>query len=187
MTSRRATARGLVPVVLVMAAVLAAMLALAGCVGATSRTTFPPPGSTPGTAGGDADATVQQVIAALGAAGISAAPADRQFRPPEGPLLAAAPRELVQVDLPNDPDPTWIVVYGLGSPQAAGVAANDHAAWISSNPGRINFPPGTQFVIQVVGSTVVFFTWLPASSPDPGAATIANTLATIGAEVPVPN
>jgi hypothetical protein len=137
--------------------------------------------------GADAEATAAQVIAALGAAGISAAPADRAFRPPEGPLLAAAPRALVQVTLASGQEPIWIVVYGLGSAQAAGVAAKDHAAWIASNPGRINFAPGTQFVIQVVGSTVVFFSWLPASSPDPGPATIANTLAGIGAEVPVPN
>jgi hypothetical protein len=179
MTRRRVPARGLV--------LGAVVLALAGCAGATSRTTFPPPGSTPGTPGADVDATVEQVIAALGAAGISAAPADRAFRPPEGPLLAAAPRALVQATLATDPDPIWIVVYGLGSPQAAGTAAKDHAAWIASNPGRINFAPGTKFVIQVVGSTVVFFSWLPASSPDPGPATIANTLAAIGAEVPVPN
>jgi hypothetical protein len=158
-----------------------------GCGSPSSGATFPPLGSTPAAAGADVDATVRQVIAALGAAGLAAAPADRPFRPPEGPLLAGAPRSLVQVDLPNDPEPAWIVVYQLGSANAASIAAKDHAAWIASNPGRINFPPGTRFVIQVVDSTVVFFSWLPASSPDPGSATIAQALAAIGTAVTVPS
>jgi hypothetical protein len=169
----------------IFVAVLLAACA-ASCAPAPT-TTFPPLGSTPGPAGGDADATVHQVIAALGAAGISAAPADRPFRPPEGPLLAAAPRSLVQVKLPNDPDPMWIVVYSLRSPNDAAVAARDHAAWIATNIGRVNFAPGTRFVIQVVGSTVVFFSWLPQDSPDPATLTIAQTLASLGTEVTVPN
>jgi hypothetical protein len=170
-----------------LALAIAGTLVLAGCAGPVTRTTFPPQGTTPGPAGGNADATVHQVLVALAAAGIQAAPANRPFRPPEGPLLAGAPRQLVQIDLPNDPDPIWIVVYDLGSPAAAAAAAKDHAAWIASNPGRINFAPGTQFALQVAGSTVIFFSWLPASSPDPGTATIAQTLAAIGTEVVVPN
>jgi hypothetical protein len=40
-------------------------------------------------------------------------------------------------------------------------------------------------VLQVVGSNVIFFSWLPADSPDPATATIAQALSKIGEPVPV--
>jgi hypothetical protein len=162
-----------------------AALAFAACSGPSTRTTFPPIGSTPQPAGDAAGATRGAVTAALAGAGLQAVDSVRAYRPPEGPLLAAAPRTLLEVPLAQDPDPAVIVIYALPSPDAALTAANDHAAFLRSNTGGINLPPGTQFVVRVVGSTVVFFHWLPASSPDPGTATIAQTLATLGDGVPV--
>ena len=78
-----------------------------------------------------------------------------------------------------------IVIYALASPDAAVAAANDDAAYIRSNTGGIQFAPGTRVVLQVVGSNVIYFSWLPASSPDPATATIAQALAGIGQAVPV--
>jgi hypothetical protein len=126
------------------------------------------------------------VTVALAAAGLQATASSRPFRPPEGPLLAAAPRTVLEVPLPKDPDPALIVVYAFTRAQDASVAARDQAAYVSSNTGRAYSAPGTRFVLQVVDATVVWFTWLPGSAPDPGSATIAQTLAGIGATVDVP-
>jgi hypothetical protein len=143
---------------------LAAALGLGACAPATSRTTYPPVGTTPQPAGATTSATMRSVIATLGAVGLQAAETIRAFRPPEGPLLAAAPRTVLQVALPDDPDHGFIVIYALDSPNAALAAANDHAAWVASSIGRINFPPGARHVLQVLGSTVISFSWLPTDA-----------------------
>lgn len=161
-------------------------LVLVGCSAPTTRTTFPPIGATPQPAGDTTAATKQQVIAALAAAGLQAADAVRTYRPPEGPLLAAAPRSVIQVALPDDPTHGYIVVYALASPAEATAAARDHATYISSGPGGIQFPPGTRFVLRVAGSNVVFFSWSPDNSPDPLTPGIADALETIGSAVQVP-
>ena len=166
---------------------LATALALAACAPATSRTTYPPIGSTPQAVGGGTNATKQAVIGVLGAAGLQAADATRSFRPPEGPLLAAAPRSVLKVALADDPDHGFIVVYALDSPNAALAAANDHAAWVASSIGRINFPPDTRFVLRAVGSNVVLFSWLPGSSPDLRLDQVGAALEAIGEGVTVPS
>jgi hypothetical protein len=168
-------------VVLMIAAV-----ATSGCAGPTTAT-FPPLGSTPGPVGDAAAATTGQVIAALGAAGLQGTVSNRPFRPPEGPLLAATPRTLVEVPLPDDPEPGWIVVYAAGSEDQAARAAKDQAAYVASGPGRALFVNGTRFVLQIVGSTVVWFSWAPDSSPDKRTATIAQTLAAIGTGIEIPS
>jgi len=168
-----------------LALVAVAAVALAACA-PTARTTFPPAGSTPGSAGDATAAARQEVIGALGQLGLQATDATRSYRPPEGPLLAAAPRTVLQATLPDDPDHGYIVIYALGSPTAAQAAATDHAAYIASGPGGIQFVTGSRFVLRVVGSTVVFFTWSPASSPDPRTRSIEDALLRIGSGVPIP-
>jgi hypothetical protein len=167
---------------------LAVMLAsgAAACGGGTTRTTFPPVGSTPEPAGDATAATKQQVIAALAAAGLQAADAVRAYRPPEGALLAAAPRSVLQVALPDDPTHGYVVIYALASDADATAAATDHATYISSGPGAIQFPPGTEFVLRVAGSNVVFFSWSPDNAPDPGTVQIATTLSGIGTAIDIP-
>ena len=168
--------------------VLASLVAIlsAGCA-ATTRTTFPPLGSTPGPAGASTAATVGQITSALGAVGLQAVEANRAFRPSEGPLLAALPRTVLSIALPDKPQPGFVVVYAAGSPEAATSAAQDHAAYLASNTGGIVLPPGTHIVLRVLGSTVVFFTWLPGSSPDPRMQQVEDTLRAIGTEVQVPS
>jgi hypothetical protein len=164
---------------------LAIALTLAGCARTTS--TFPPQGSSPGPAGDATAAAKQEVIDALGAVGLQATDSVRPFRPPEGPLLAAAPRTIIEVPLPQDSDPAIIVIYALASPDAALAAANDDAAYIRSGTGGIQLAPGTRVVLQVVGSNVISFTWLPASSPDPATKTIESALLQLGQHVSVTN
>ena len=166
---------------------LAIALTLAACGGGTTRTTFPPIGVTPQPVGDATAATEQAIIAGLAASGLQAAEAIRTYRPPEGPLLAAAPRSVLQVALPDDPTHGYVVVYALPSPAAALAAAKDHASYLSSGPGGIQFPPGTDFVLRVVGSNVVFFHWSPENASDARTPEIARVLRTIGTEVPAPN
>lgn len=168
-----------------MLGALACALALAACV--TTRSSFPPLGSSPKPAGVATAATVAQVISALRTQGVPAVESTRPYRPAEGALLAAAPRTLVQATLPEDPDHGFIVVYAFDSPAAAQAAAEDGAGYLAAGiGGGIQNPPGTDYVLRVVGSTVVFFSWLPAGSPDPGTATVAQVLATLGTGVQVP-
>jgi hypothetical protein len=173
---------------LVAAVVAVLALTIAACAPAYNpRTTYPPVGSTPQPAGNSTNATKQAVIGALAAAGLQASDANRSFRPPEGPLLAAAPRSIVQVTMPDDPEHGFIVVYALDSPNAALAAANDHATWVASSVGRINFAPGTQFVLRVLGANVILFSWLPRSSPDARLDQIGPALGSLGEAVTVPN
>lgn len=162
---------------------VAAIAVIGACAGTTS--TFPPVGTTPQPAGDATAAAKQEILDALRGVGLQPADSVRPFRPPEGPLLAAAPRTIVEAPLQKDPEPAVVVVYALASPDAALAAAKDEAAYLQSNVGGIVIAPGTQVVLQVVGSNVVFFSWLPADSPDPATATIADALAQIGQKVPV--
>jgi hypothetical protein len=159
---------------------VATLLALAACAPVTTRTTFPPLGTTPGPPGDATAATKQKLIDALSAKGLVATDTIRSFRPPEGPLLAAAPRSVIQVELTDDPDHGFIVIYALGSPDAAIAAAEDQLAYIARGEGGgALLPPGTNIVVRPRNSTVVFFHWLPATSPDPRTSTIADTIAEV--------
>lgn len=167
-----------------LALLAAAILAAAGCAGVT-RTTFPPLGSSPAPVGDATAATIRQVTGALAAVGLQGAEANRLYRPPEGPLLAAAPRSVVQAALPEDPSHGFIVVYALDSDAGAQAAADDQAAYVASGIGRVQFAPDAHFVLRVVGSTVVFFWWSPGAALDARTADIETALATLGTGVEV--
>lgn len=176
----------MIPARLILASLVALVaLVAAGCAGPV-RTTFPPAGQTPAAAGDATAAAKQQVIGALAAVGLQAADALRPYRPPEGPLLAAAPRSVLQVTLPEDPSDGFLVIYAFPSEAAAQAAATDAAAYIASGPGRVQFPLDAHFVIRVVDSTVVFFDWSPGTSPDARTKSIEDALTTLGTGVPVP-
>jgi hypothetical protein len=169
-------------------AVLAVALAvaIAGCAGGTTRTTFPPLGTTPQPAGDRTAAAEAEVIGALGELGLQATDAVRSYRPPEGALLAAAPRTVLQASLPDDPSHGFIVIYAFSSPTDAAAAARDQAAYVSTGPGGIQYPPGTRFVLRIVGPTVVFFHWSPDVATDERTRNIEDALLRIGSGVPVP-
>jgi hypothetical protein len=167
-----------------LALVAATIVVAGGCAGVT-RTTFPPAGSSPAPVGDATAATAALVIHALSAVGLPGVAANRLYRPPEGPLLAAAPRSVVQATLPDDPTHGYIVVYALASDGAAQAAAADHAAYIASGPGRVQFTPDAHFVLRVLGPTVVFFWWSPGAALDVRTADIETALMKVGVEVPV--
>jgi hypothetical protein len=162
-----------------VAGAVIALLVVAAC--------SPPAGNPPSPAGGGdpASATKALIVGALGAVGLQAVDAIRPYRPPETPTLAGAPRSVIQVQLPDDPDRGFIVIYALGSAVAAEKAAVDQAAYVASGTGGIQFPPGSHFVIRTVDTTLIFFTWSPGGSPDQRTHLIEDALDTIGIGVPV--
>lgn len=170
-----------------IALLLVATLLITTACSARPRATFPPLGSSPAPVGQATAATRGQVIAALAAAGLQAIDAIRAHRPPEGPLLAAAPRSVLQATLPDDPAHGFIVIYALSSSTAAQTAAADHAAYIASGIGRVNFAFDTRFVLRVAGSTVVFFHWSPGAALDERTRSIEDALRTVGTEVQIPS
>jgi hypothetical protein len=85
-----------------------------------------------------------------------------------------------QVTLPKDPDGGFVVVYELPSEADARAAAEAQRAYLASGPGRVQSPPGTDHVIQQVGSALIVYDWLPAHADDPNTPRVAEALRTIG-------
>ncbi len=163
----------------------AAALLLAGCGPAATRP--PEPDPTPGpTISPAVGATQVQLDGALRARGLVLEATELLARPGEPPSLAAVPRTAFRAILPDDPAGGLIVVYELPDLAAAETAAAELAAHVTSGPGRVQYPPDVRHVIRQVGATIVFFSWSPASSPDPRTADVAAAVATVGTEVPLP-
>ena len=87
---------------------------------------------------------------------------------------------MFQVVLPTDLDGGQIVVYEFRDAGAAVDAGNELAGYLGTGAGRIQFVPDAQHAIRQVGTTLIFYTWAPSTSPDPGSKTIAEALATLG-------
>jgi hypothetical protein len=145
------------------------------------RTTFLAPG---GPAGNLTDATESVVIGALAAVGLPTAEAVSPYVPPESALLANAPRTVLQATLPDDPTGGFLVIYAFQSAQGAQAAATEQAQYIAGHRGGI-FPLGMRAVLRVVGSNVVFFSWLPDTATDARTRLIEQALLGVGTEVPV--
>jgi len=168
-------------------AVAACAFALSACAtGGSSTVTFPPAEATPASAGDATSAARNAVIAALGTVGLQARDTPNPYRPPEAARFSSAPRSVLQVTLPDDPEHGFVVLYSFGSPADAEAAANEQAAYIASGPGRVQFGPGTRYVLRLVGATVIFFTWSPDNAPDPRMASIDQALTTVGTAVAIP-
>jgi hypothetical protein len=127
-----------------------------------------------------------RVIAALGDRSIGVEDAQAPYRPAEPPLLAGAPRTILQVFLPDDPSAGYIVLYEFPSEAEAATAGRAMADYIASGPGRVYFAPDARFVLRAVSTTLVFYTYAPGSLTNPAAAAaVADALSTIGSEIPV--
>jgi hypothetical protein len=168
-----------------VAALVVLALALAGCRAAATRPPEPDPTPRP-TISPAVAGTQVQLDGALRARGLVLQPTELTVRPGEPPSLAAVPRTAFRAILPDDPNGGLIVVYELADAGAAAAAATDLAAFVTSGPGRVQYPPDARHVLRQVGSTIVFFPWSPASSPDPRTAEVAAAVATVGTEVPIP-
>jgi hypothetical protein len=94
---------------------------------------------------------------------------------------------VVRAIIPDDPTHGLIVIYEFLSTGDATSAGQEQAAYVASGVGRVQFTPDTQFTIRVVGSTVVFYDWAAANSPDAAKAKAVSTaLETLGFSVPIP-
>jgi hypothetical protein len=173
---------GRVPLVRLL---LPLVLIAAGC--GTAATAPPRPDPTPRPTISPAVAATQvQLDGALRARGLVLQPTELVVRPAEPPSFAGVPRTAFRAILPDDPEGGLIVVYELPDPGAAAKAATELAAHIASGPGRVQYPPDVRFVLRQVGSTIVFFPWSASSSPDPRTPAVAEAVATVGTEVPIP-
>ena len=112
-------------------------------------------------------------------------PAIVPYRPAESPLLTAAPRLVLQANLPGDDAHGFIAIYDFADAAGAYAAGTEMADYLASGPGRIQFPNDAKHVIRQVGSTIVFYTWSPANSPEAEAAKVATALETLGLEIPI--
>jgi hypothetical protein len=130
--------------------------------------------------------TRAEIARVLGERSIILDDLDTPFRPAEGPILSFAPRAVYQAQLPADPEKGIIVVYELPDARAALDAAEDQAAYLGSGPGRVQYPDPARHIIRVLGSTVIFYTWIPESAEDPMTPEVAAALATLGTGVDVP-
>lgn len=108
------------------------------------------------------------------------------YRPAEGPALAAAPRAVYQVVLPDEPLGGFIVVYDLGDPQRAAAAGADQAAYLGSGPGRVQTPIGTRHHIRQLGPTLIAYSWNPEGATDERAARIEDALLELGTAIELP-
>ncbi len=167
----------------------AAILALivAGC-GIAASTAVPAPTAPPSPApllSGAVTVTATQVDAALRAVGLSSTVSPVPFRPGESPTLAAAQRLVLKVTLPDDEAGAFIVVYDFKDAQTAYDAGREMAAYLASGPGRVQFANDARAVIRQAGSTIVFFSWSPATAKDPRTSSVATALETVGVDVPV--
>jgi hypothetical protein len=164
--------------------------ALAGCAPAASgpSATPTPALSQPPALSAAVAETADRVAAALGSVGLTATalpPQPVAFRPGESPLLAVAPRLVLQALLPGDASHGFIVVYQFADDAGARAAGAEMAAYLASGPGRVQFPNDARHVLRQVGPTLVFFTWSPAVSPDPKVASLAGALETLGTGIPI--
>ena len=120
------------------------------------------------------------IAAALAPLQIQLADAKDPYRPGESARVAAAPRAVYQAVLPTDPEGGQIVVYEFRDAGAAVDAGNELAGYLGTGAGRIQFPDDVRWTIRQVGTTLIFYTWAPSTSPDPGSPKVADGLATLG-------
>jgi hypothetical protein len=164
--------------------------AIGGCgLGAAQSPLVTPP-RIPTTSGEATSPAIAQaraaIVQALGTARLILDVPQVPFRPAESPALAGAPREVFQAVLPDDPTHGYIAVYEFPTAPAAAAAATEQAAYITSGPGRVQFPPDTQFVLRLLGTTVVFHAYSRENSSDPRAADVVTALQKVGDAVSIP-
>jgi hypothetical protein len=175
--------RGLLQFGRLIPAVLAVGFVAGGCgiAASTQPVTFPP--ASAGPAGNVSSAVVQTraaISAALAASSIQLQDATKAYRTAEPPGLADAPRAVYQAILPDDPDGGFIVVYEFRDAATAVNAGNELAGYLGTGVGRIQYPNDSRYAIRQLGTTLIFYTWAPSTSPDPASPTVADALATLG-------
>jgi hypothetical protein len=130
-----------------------------------------------------AEITRSLVASALETAAFQVRDPQTAYRPGESPELIDVPRRLVQAVLPEEPQGGYVVIYELPSAIEADRVGRDFLAYLGGGTGAIQYPRDTQFVLQRVGQTLVFFPWSAEASPDANVAEMAAALETVGTEV----
>jgi hypothetical protein len=155
----------------------------AGCGIAASQqpVTFPPARVGPeATVTSAVTQTRAAIAAALSASSIVLQDAADPYRTAEPRGRAAAPRAVYHAVLPDDPDGGFVVVYEFRDAASAVDAGNELAGYLGAGVGRIQYPTDARHTIRQVGTTVIFYTWAPSTSPDPTASRVGEALATLG-------
>lgn len=167
---------------------MASVVAVAGACGTTqpaAPTTLPASAGPARTVSPAVNQTRAELVQVLGAAGLVLTDTQAPVRPPEAPMLAAAPRAIFQVTLPADPTRGFIVVYEFTDASRAADAAAEEQRYLASGPGRVQTPEGTVYVLRQVGSTIVLYDWLPGAARDSAAPGIQRALETLGVGYPI--
>jgi hypothetical protein len=168
---------------------LLASLWLAACGTSAATPASPRPAASIGpaqTVSAAVGLTRGDLVRALGAKQLVLTDTQSPFRPVEGPALTVAPRAVYQVTLPDDPTKGFIVVYEFSDSAQAAAAGADQAAYLASGPGRIQAPDGEIHILRQVGSTIVFYSWIPEGARDARAPGIQAALETLGLGIPIP-
>jgi hypothetical protein len=164
---------------------LAALGAGCGIFAAPAPASAPPASLVPGATASLAGAGVRaQLVAALSARNLILADARVPFHPPEPPPLAAIPRSVYQVQLRDDPEHGFIVVYAFPSAELAAAGGRSMADYLATGPGRVQEPAGTVYVLRQLGSWLIAYHWLPAAAVDQEMPKIQEALETLGTEIP---
>lgn len=173
------------------AATFLALLALAMLVAAcgtereTALVTFPPATLGAGIVTAASDVTRKAIDRSLSGIGLSAGLPQIPYRPGEAPLVAAAPRTVLEVAIPGGSGPAYVSIYEFANVDSATAAGAEQARYVASPVGRVLFTTGTQFAVRQSGTTVVFYSWLP-SADDPRTDEIASALESVGTVIEVP-
>jgi hypothetical protein len=130
-------------------------------------------------------ATVGAVEAALGAIGERLEVPARAYRPSEPQALLQVPRVIRRAAL-ADPDDGFVVIYDADGAGEASRLAQVLADYVASGFGQTNYVADTQFLVSVLGDTVVFTTWSRRRSDDPERAeAVFEAVGSVGARVEV--
>ncbi|MEA2545490.1 MAG: hypothetical protein QOI09_763 [Chloroflexota bacterium] len=184
-------AAGMRPASCVLALAIGAAAVLGGCGAGANGSPAPLPIQSVGPAATVTAAVSQTratIAAALTTAGVAVQLGDatRPYRPAESARLRDAPRAVYQVLLPDQPDAGFVVVYEFPDAASAVNAGNEEAGYLGTGPAKVQFPPDAQHVLQVVGTTLVLYTWSPTASSDPTAGNVADALKRLGIGFSVP-
>jgi len=136
--------------------------------------------TSPVPAGSAAALTHDRVALALGDASFQVQDPNVGFRTGETATLLGTPRRLLQAIIPADPTHGFVVIYEFADANAADAAGREFMTYLHSGTGAIGYPADAQFVLRRMGSTLIFFPWSPAVSPDPQVARLASVLAGLG-------
>jgi hypothetical protein len=126
------------------------------------------------------------IAAALNGVAVQLRDATRPYRPAESGRLRDAARAVFQVDLLDQPDAGFVVVYEFPDAASAVDAGNEEAGYLGTGPAKVQFPRDVQHVLRALGTTLILFSWSPAASSDPTAAAVAQALSTLGIGFSVP-